>query len=161
MSVVLTILSAVIIFLLSQFVLRIIIEPIIELRKAMGLISYTLLYYRSKLTNAAANNNISDEVKKCSSKLLSTYSTIPFYNYLYKIFHLPSYKDLIEASKNLNLIRSYMIEGHIDYLKSTNPESKISFPLEISNSIDEIARKLNICTSYQEISSEQDKSEKK
>ncbi|STX50469.1 Uncharacterised protein [Legionella busanensis] len=148
MSFILTIFSAIIIFILSQFVLKLILEPIFELKKIMGLISYTLLLFRSKLTNAVADNEVSKEVKTCSSKLLAIYSTIPLYRYLYKIFYLPSYTELLEAARNLNLIHSYMLEGYKEHIKSCN--LKIHLPIEISNAIDKIGELLNVTTSYQE-----------
>ena len=147
MSFILTILSAVIIFILSQFVLRLILEPIVELKKCMGSICYNLLYFRSKLTNASSDNKISNEIKICSSKLIATYSSIPFYKKIHKIFSLPSDRNLFEASRNLNLIRAYMIEGHKEYLASCK---SIDFPSEISNSLDKVSELLNIPTSYQE-----------
>ncbi|WP_133140244.1 hypothetical protein [Legionella genomosp. 1] len=146
----LTIFSAVIIFILSQFILRLILEPVIELKKNIGLISYTLLYFHSKLTNAAADNKISNEIKICSSKLLAAYSSIPFYSYLHKILYLPPYKDLLEASRNLNLIHAYMLEGHKEYMKSCNLKKPIHFPIEISKAMDKIGELLSITTTYQE-----------
>ena len=150
MSVILTIFSAVTIFILSQFILRLILEPILELKKNIGLISYTLLYYHSKLTNAVADNNISNEIKKCSSNLLAKYSAIPLYDYLYKFLYLPPYENLLEASRNLNLIHAYMIEGHKEYMKSCNLKKPIHFPIEISNAMDKIGELLDIKTSYEE-----------
>ena len=149
MSFVLTIFTAVIIFILSQFILRLILEPIVELKKAIGLTSYTLLLYHSKLTNAAANNKISNEVKVCSSKLLAAHSSIPFYDYLYRIFYLPPYKDLLKASHELNLIQDYMIKGHKEYMKSLDLKKPIHFPIEISNSMGKIGKLLCITTSYE------------
>ncbi|HBC0463170.1 TPA: hypothetical protein I8Y81_000293 [Legionella pneumophila] len=147
MSFFLTIFSSVIIFILSQFTLKLILEPVIELKKAIGMIGYTLLFFHSKLTNASENNEISNEIKICSSKLLATYSAIPFYSQINKILYLPPYKDLLEASRELNLIHAYMLEGNKESCKLEKP---IHFPIEISKSMKKIGELLNIATSYEE-----------
>ena len=121
MSIVLTIFTGIFVFIGSQYLLKIIVEPIVELKKTIGMISYTLLFYRSRIVNSIRDVEAANEIKTISAKLLSMQSTIPMYGYIYKALKLPSKCQLIEASQELNLIQSFMREdpeNHDDKVSS-------------------------------------------
>jgi len=94
------------IFVISQFILKLIIEPIVNFKETLGEISNVFLSNQNKIVNANADKSIQNEIKLCSAKLLSKRQTIPFYKYaiIQKIFGLPSNEKLFEGIGALNLL---------------------------------------------------------
>ena len=54
-----TIVAGVVVFAASQYLLKLILEPIIELKKTIISISSSLLYYQAAITNASPNAEVS------------------------------------------------------------------------------------------------------
>ncbi|ARM32798.1 hypothetical protein [Legionella longbeachae] len=146
MEVFITILTGVAVFALSQFILKLLIEPIVELKQIIGRISYILLLNQSKLINAVSDEKISNDIKRCSSELLSTYTSIPFNLHIHKIFWLPSYENAFAATKELNMIHYFMCKDAQEYEKQSRGTH---VPFEISRSMSEIGKLLKIKISYE------------
>lgn len=99
-----TVLSGVFIFIISQYVLKMLLEPIFRLKEVFGSISALLLYWQHKMYPHAKSPELQAEIRKLSSLLVSRVYTIPFYGYISKIISLPSKEDLLEVSRSLNYI---------------------------------------------------------
>lgn len=114
---VLTIFTGSIVFLVGQFTLALVLNPMQEFRKAIGEASYILLRHQAKLNNpfsdddkkidkgkdASIRKDIADELKSISAKLLSTSNAICGYSLpLERLFGLPVKSDICEAARELN-----------------------------------------------------------
>ena len=102
----LDIVSAVSIFVVGQFILKSIIEPIQELKKEIAVILGDLIFYANIYSNpGTAEKEVIDKasnvLRKYSSELIAKSSIIPFYNLWYYLRLVPSYKDIENVSSNL------------------------------------------------------------
>ena len=98
----LTIISAVMIFVLGQISLKLIIEPIQELKKEISEILNAMVFYADRISNP---NDFIDEVSKIlrkhASNLEAKSSIIPFYR-IFEIFRvLPTKQNISEAKSHL------------------------------------------------------------
>jgi|SRR3972149_10068093 len=66
-----TVISGLLLFIISQFILEIIIKPCVKLKRLKALLSEKLLLYQSKITNGNLSEEAIKEIKDASSKLLS------------------------------------------------------------------------------------------
>ena len=102
----LDIVSAVSIFVVGQFILKSIIEPIQELKKEIAVILGDMIYYANIYSNpGTAEKEVIDKaslvLRKYSSELIAKSSIIPFYSFWYYLRLLPSYKDIESVSSGL------------------------------------------------------------
>ncbi len=106
MSVFITVLSGVLVFVIGQIVVKLIIEPINDFKKERSKIIYDLVFYANKLANPKSPDN-TEMVEVCkimrqhSSMLHSASHLIPFYKYFAFIFGLPTIKNVNEATSKL------------------------------------------------------------
>lgn len=102
----LTIISAVMIFVLGQISLKLIIEPIQELKKEISEILNAMVFYADRISNPNSNSqDVIDEVSKIlrkhASNLEAKSSIIPFYR-IFEIFRvLPNKQNISEAKSHL------------------------------------------------------------
>lgn len=106
MTIFLTILSGVIIFVLGQLTLKLLIEPIHECRRtitdiAFSLIDYANIYGNPGVAGNEAEKQASKELRRLSSCLNAQMYLIPYYRFISKIFGLPSRNRVVEAASNL------------------------------------------------------------
>jgi hypothetical protein len=106
------IVAGVIVFVISQYFLKLILEPIIEFRRILSDISHTLLFHQGKiLTGKSDDLNMHDKIAKLSAQLRSSVYFIPFYNILFRlrIFGLPKRDHILFACRKLNTL-SYPLQ---------------------------------------------------
>lgn len=98
-----TVLGGVAVFVLGQFVLKWLIEPLQEYRELKGEISHVLLFY-ANVNDRASPDEISEtrrHLRGLSGRLRKIHAKIPFYN-LCSVFSLvPVREDLFKASTEL------------------------------------------------------------
>jgi len=100
----LTVLTGLIIFIISQWILKFILEPIKDLKNVLEEIRQLGLFYQSNILKPSwgyKGNDFEKLGEYCSvlyGKLISGYTTIPFYNNLYKLFTLPHIEKLKMAA---------------------------------------------------------------
>ncbi|MBU1668076.1 hypothetical protein KKC13_06620 [bacterium] len=102
----LDIVSAVSIFVVGQFILKSIIEPIQELKKEIASILGDMVYYANIYSNPGIDNketieNVSSILRKHSSNLITKVSIIPFYNVWYYLRIIPNENDIKIVSERL------------------------------------------------------------
>jgi hypothetical protein len=105
-TVFLTVLSGVITYVLGQLVLRLIIEPVQELRRTIGVISHALIERANVIQNPGIPTNevmdeTSRELRKLSSQLQSHLYLVPIYRITAWVFRLPPAERIRAASSNL------------------------------------------------------------
>ena len=105
-TVLVTVLSGVLTYIFGQLVMKLVIEPVHEMRKTIGLISHALVERANVIGNPGVPaeevmNATSEELRKLSSQLHSHLYLIPRYDFTAKVFRLPSRKAVLDASGNL------------------------------------------------------------
>ena len=99
-----TIVAGVSVFVIGQFILKLVLDPVVEFKKALGELSAFFLREQASITNAMATEDTANEIGRLSSSLLSLREAIPFYTLSRFIFFLPSHASIEESCKNLNWI---------------------------------------------------------
>ncbi len=146
---ILTVLGGISIFVSGQFILKLIIDPIQELKSVLGSISYILLANQAKITNAVSDKDISLEVQKKSAEIITKCNMILFYGMVKIIFRLPSKSNILKASRQLNWISYGMQEGVKEFQQSSAYDaSKTDFPVENAKAIMKVGELLKIKTTY-------------
>ena len=138
------IIGGVVVFAISQYLLKFIFEPILEFKKTLSEISHVLLLNQAKIMNGGpADKNLKAHIHALSAKLRSFSKVIPFYNFLQKIiiFGLPMEEKILVASHGLNLIGYGVIDTGVPQEKKASQNLK---------ALDEIRTLLNIETTYTE-----------
>ena len=106
MTVFLTILAGVITFVIGQIVIKLLVDPVHQLKLEIAEISHALIMY----ANIYANPNtatkekeieVSDILRALSSNLNGKAYLVPFYGYVQKSFGLPEKENIYTAAKSL------------------------------------------------------------
>ncbi|EKO3594195.1 hypothetical protein P0F40_003530 [Vibrio metschnikovii] len=100
----LTIITGFSIFVLGQFFLKLVLEPIVAFKESLGSLSAFCLRNRASITNAAATLEEQNELRLIVSTILSKKHAIPFYSQLSSVLGLPSSENLLLACQNLNFV---------------------------------------------------------
>ena len=69
-------------FIIGQAILQFVFQPIKDFNKERGDTSYLLLFYQSKITNAAKDVKAAAEIKQMGAALISTLWQIPLSSFL-------------------------------------------------------------------------------
>ena len=133
MQIFLTIIAGVFIFILSQYLLKFILEPILELKKSLSEIIFSLDYYSPRIdplvnyhTGILRNDiperkqlrirEVEEELARLSAVLRSKLNSILFYDLVHHIFYLPHREKIIEIAMILKIFLSGLT------LKKENPK---------------------------------------
>ena len=138
------VITGVVVFSLSQYLLRFIFEPILDFRKTLSEISHVLLLNQASITSGSANDEqLKNTIHALSAKLRSSTKVIPFYWFLQKIiiFGIPTKENILSASHQLNTIGYGVIDMGMPIPKKVEQNIK---------ALEEIRRLLNIETTYSE-----------
>lgn len=113
----LTIIAGVTIFVIGQFILKLILEPIVGLKETLGEVSSLFLREQSGFINDNVNKDVQNEVIRLSSMILAKKQAILLYSVFAKILRMPSASNLIEGCRSLNLISYLVIKNSSDTLQ--------------------------------------------
>ncbi|MFA4820520.1 MAG: hypothetical protein WC613_06210 [Candidatus Aenigmatarchaeota archaeon] len=136
------IVAGVIVFALSQYFLKLILEPIIQFRKILSDISHTLLLHQEKIVSGKSDElEMHNKIAELSAQLRSSVYLIPFYTFLFKlkIFGLPKRENILFACRKLNSL-SYPLQ----YPNEKPPDTE----KRILKTLKEISKLLPIETTY-------------
>lgn len=118
MTIFLTILSGVAVFVLGQTVLKLLIEPVNDMKRTIGEVAFTLLKYSNAYGNPAVVadatklEKVRSEIRELGSGLLKGLSVVPFYPTTRKWFFLPPEKDVEEAISCLIGLSNSLVVGN-------------------------------------------------
>ena len=106
MSIFITIFAGVMVFVLGQFILKLVLEPIQELKKTLALVQEDMVFYANKLTNPKSVNieqeeEIRNRLRRYASSLIGTISIIPYYAWWSKMQLVPEKSIILEVKSNL------------------------------------------------------------
>ncbi len=101
-----TVLAGVLTYVAGQLVLKLVIEPVQELRRTIAAISHALIERANVIANPGVPTEevmreTSKELRKLSSQLQSHLYLIPMYSTTAKVFALPSRDRMLEAGSML------------------------------------------------------------
>jgi len=117
-----TVISATIIFCLSQIIQNFILEPILKYKKIIGEIDNKLKYYSNKMSKIlpkTVTQKTSEKIRELSCDLESSYKQIPFNKFFVWIKIIPSKKAISDSSKSLIRVSNIVTD------KKLNDEIKI------------------------------------
>ena len=118
MTIFLTIISGVFVFVLGQTILKLVIEPVNEMKQTIGNVAFTLLQYSNAYGNteviadAEIVKNIKTEIRSLASNLLRSVSIIPFYPKIRKIFALPTEAEVESSITGLIALSNSLVIGN-------------------------------------------------
>lgn len=135
-----TIITGVSVFVTGQIVVKSMLDPYISFKEHLGMVSAILLREQSKILNINAKSEVINEIKHASALLLSKSNAIPLYGMLATLRLLPRYKDVLKASRNLNLIASILEEG-----RNITPQNSYA---TVNNSLNAIGDELGVIVTY-------------
>ena len=104
MSFVIPTLIGVVVFLIGQYLLKMVIEPIQAFRAALARLSNTILRHQAKITNATVDDELSGKLSDHSAEIVSAAATIMFYRAARLFFRLPKKTGVTLAARSLNHI---------------------------------------------------------
>lgn len=134
-----TIIAGVVVYVLSQFMGRYVLDPIKDFHGARADISYTVLRFQAPITNARdADGTLASELWTLAAGLIAKSGQIPLYDQLsrLRVFRLPSSADVLEAAWELNGVAG------------TLARPGKSAPEDCVEALRQIAKLLNVKTSY-------------
>lgn len=141
-SVFFTIVAGVSVFVIGQFILKFILDPIIAFKESLGSLSAFCLRYRAKITNAHATQECHDELASIISTILSKQEAIPLYAVSARLFNLPSKRAVLKSCQLLNGISYNMLN---DRPKNS---TTIDTPLTILMDLEQVSNLLKIRLDY-------------
>ena len=113
----LTILVGVVVFVIGQLLSKFLIEPVHELRKAIGEVRYNLLFFAPDILTPIgrtreSSDKVCDALRKNSSDLYIRSEAIPFYPLVSWVFRgsVPPREKVMDAAKWLRGLSTYMHE---------------------------------------------------
>ena len=142
-SIFLTIFAGVMVFVLGQFFIRLILDPIVSLKESLGEVSHLFLLHQAKITNGIGSTELQDQVIMSSATLLAKKQAIPCYKLFGYIFGLPSEKNIIDGCGYLNLISSMLDAKYAGSYIGKSPHA-----ITINRNMKNIETALNIRVSY-------------
>ncbi|BFU89436.1 MAG: hypothetical protein NTAFB01_06230 [Nitrospira sp.] len=120
-----TVLSGVITFVLGQLVVKLILDPVQDLKKTIGQISHALVEQANVIANPDVStkeekNETSALFRKLSASLHAHLYLVPAYVTTCRVFCLPSKEKLLSASTNLIGLSNGVYSGNRIKADETN-----------------------------------------
>lgn len=109
MTMLITVVAGVLVFLVGQIALKCIIEPVQQLKATIARVSNLLLLYQAKLMNASCEDVIAEDIKRLSADIISDSYHVLCFPLFRLAFGLPSRQALLNAAKELNLLHYGML----------------------------------------------------
>ncbi len=138
-----TIMAGVIVFIISQFILKLILEPIVALEEKLGLLSSHLLRYQSIVVGGRAGEEVIDKIQELTAEVLSVANTIPCYSYFAIIGKVPSLNSILDTSRSMNVVIADLYQ-----LSQSDHSQGTETPMERRSRLIEIGKNFRITTTY-------------
>lgn len=118
----LTVLSGVITYVLGQLVVKLVIDPVQDLRRTIGIISHALIERANVIQNpgvpaSEVMHETSQELRKLSSQLQSHLYLVPLYEKTARVFRLPTHEKIRAASSALIGLSNSVFEARENIYK--------------------------------------------
>jgi hypothetical protein len=138
------IIGGVIVFLVSQYLLQLVLEPLNSFRRILVSISNSILFHQAAISNGHADGEVSIELKRFAASLRAAASGIPFYGLLstLRIFDIPARTNVNKGARELNGLSHGMNE------RSQKASPETNWAEENTKAMERIGRLLGIDTNY-------------
>ena len=108
-----TIFAGVVVFVVGQIVVKIIIDPVQQLKKSLGnvahaLINYEQVYSNSNMSREEEVREVDKILRALASQLHADMRQIPLYGFFGKVFFLPGKDAIYTSSKKLITLANWM-----------------------------------------------------
>ncbi|MDC8450810.1 MAG: hypothetical protein LV473_20995 [Nitrospira sp.] len=105
-TVVLTVISGVLVYVLGQLIVKFVIEPVQETKKLIGYIAHSLIEHANVISNPDVTSKedkiaTSQAIRKLSAELRAQLYLVPKYHVTAFIFRLPSREKMLSATTSL------------------------------------------------------------
>lgn len=147
MSVFITIISGVAVFVLGQVFLKLVIEPVQEAKRTISKIRIELFRNAHLIHNAdklkkEQKSTLFESFRLLAAELVAATEVIPFYNKFSNLFSLPTQENMKNASKNLVALSNWINVQHdkqLGHILKNNQElaDNLGFVLEQGERINE------------------------
>jgi hypothetical protein len=102
-TVFLTVLSGFITYVLGQLAVKLLIEPVQEMKKTIGQVAHALIEHANVFSNPGEGamedmRQTSQQIRKLSSQLQAQLYLVPSYSNTAKVFRLPTKENILAAS---------------------------------------------------------------
>ena len=120
MDVFVTVISGVLIFVSSQILLKMIIDPVHMLKKHIGKIAHNMDHLAPYYSNPGTLEDdvlkeVKEKIRMLASDLSEAFYLVPYYKKIHRIFGLPSFDDVLTANSRLiGLSNSLLYARHAD-----------------------------------------------
>ena len=141
LSLLVPIFTGVSVFVLGQFLLKLVLEPAVELKKTIGTISALFLREQPSIISANATEEVAQEMQRLASELIACRQAIPGYRFWSVVLGLPKYNNILKASGSLNLLSALAYQPGESKIRNSH--------LEVSKSMKSLESNLNAIVSYQ------------
>lgn len=138
-----TVFSGVAVYVAGQLVLKLLIEPVHEMKKTIGQISHSLIEHDYVINNPGesseeAMDGTSRHLLKLSSQLQAHLYLVPVYRKTARLFNLPRENDVRKVSKALVKLSNNVFRARVDeYKENVRQVRMICESLRISPPDDE------------------------
>ncbi|WP_417826181.1 hypothetical protein [Thalassospira povalilytica] len=144
-----TVLAGVTVFVLGQFILKLVLEPIVSLKEQLGLLSAFCLRHQAMLTNTNATPQIRDELRSLTGLIVAKRRAVPFYKIVARILNLPNEREVSKACHLLNKI-GYAI---VPYKQKFGPivheiDGEIYDAFQVARDLDKVGELLKVNLRY-------------
>lgn len=108
-----TVIAGVLVFVASQLFLKLVIEPIHQLKKTMADISHTFVRYAHAIHNPDViphemHSEVFEKLRQLSGQLYADMALIPLYSVFGTIFFLPRKEKVYKSAQNLIAVANWM-----------------------------------------------------
>lgn len=144
-----TVFGGVLIFIFSQAVLKLVIEPVQQLKAAIGQTANTLLLHQAKIGSAVTDEEIVSSLKAHAAELISKAAIISRYKMAKCVFGLPTQDEILSAAQELNLMAYGMMSAARNAAATHETQSHQQTAI-VSNAtaLPKIGRLLKVKTTY-------------
>ena len=103
----LTLIGGVFLLVVSQFIIRFVVDPLIDFRRLLGEIGHVLVFYSHYFFNASAVaskpefQKATEQCRTLASQLRSFSNAVPLYSLLCRFHLVPRHEDVYQASGHL------------------------------------------------------------
>ncbi len=137
-----TILSGVSVFVLGQFILKLVLDPVVEFKKTLGELSALFLKEQASITGAKSTLETKEKLLRLAATLLANKQAIHFYGFFAFLLSLPSTCQLVSSTQSLNLIAHNVVPDASNTLRRQK---------EVLKEMKNIKSKLKITVDYSEL----------
>ena len=108
-----TVIAGVLVFVVGQLFLKLVIEPVHQLKRTMADISHTFIQYAYVIHNGSVvspelRDEVFEKLRQLSGQLYADMALIPWYPLFGKLFFLPSSIKVYESAKKLIAVANWM-----------------------------------------------------